>query len=56
MRPLPNLRITTLDVTDAAAVKSLLEQIPELHFLVNAAGIIRRDDEFDVDIFERVLT
>ena len=55
VRPLPNLRITTLDVTDAAAVKSLLEKIPELHFLVNAAGIIRRDDEFDVDIFERVI-
>jgi 2-dehydro-3-deoxy-D-gluconate 5-dehydrogenase len=55
VRSLANLRIAALDVTDASAVKSTLGKVPELHYLVNAAGIIRRDDEFDMDIFERVI-
>jgi NAD(P)-dependent dehydrogenase (short-subunit alcohol dehydrogenase family) len=53
--PRPNLRIVALDVTDSAAVKSVLSNIPDLHFVVNAAGIIRRDDEFEIEVFERVL-
>jgi NAD(P)-dependent dehydrogenase (short-subunit alcohol dehydrogenase family) len=50
-----NLRITTLDVTDSTAVQSVVASIPNLDFVVNAAGIIRRDDEFDVSVFEHVL-
>ena len=42
-------------MTDSAAVKSVVSDIPDLHFVVNAAGIIRRDDEFELEVFERVL-
>jgi NAD(P)-dependent dehydrogenase (short-subunit alcohol dehydrogenase family) len=44
-----------LDVTDTAAVDKLLSSLSTLHVVVNAAGIIRRDDEFDLDIFTHVL-
>ena len=44
-----------LDVTDNAAVDQLLAAVPELHVLVNCAGIIRRDLEFDLDVFSHVL-
>jgi NAD(P)-dependent dehydrogenase (short-subunit alcohol dehydrogenase family) len=55
VRPLPNLRVEALDVADSAAVKELLFEIRDLNFLVNAAGIIRRDDEFELEMFEHVL-
>jgi NAD(P)-dependent dehydrogenase (short-subunit alcohol dehydrogenase family) len=55
LTPRANLRIDTLDVTDPLAVQAVLAAIPNLHFVVNAAGIIRRDDEFHVDVFEHVL-
>lgn len=51
----PRIRMETLDVTDSDAVNALLEQTPELHILVNAAGVIRRDDEFQLDVFAHVL-
>lgn len=44
-----------LDITDNAAVKNLLARIPQLDIVVNAAGIIRRDREFELDIFEQVI-
>jgi NAD(P)-dependent dehydrogenase (short-subunit alcohol dehydrogenase family) len=47
--------LPTLDVTDRAAVQSLVAGIPSIDFVVNAAGTIRRDDEFDVSVFEHVL-
>jgi NAD(P)-dependent dehydrogenase (short-subunit alcohol dehydrogenase family) len=49
------LRITTLDVTDPVGVQGVVEGIPKLDFVVNAAGIIRRDDEFEIGVFEHVL-
>jgi len=51
----PSIRTEVLDVTDTAAVDQLIGNIPELHAVVNAAGIIRRDQEFDVDVFTQVL-
>jgi NAD(P)-dependent dehydrogenase (short-subunit alcohol dehydrogenase family) len=51
----PSIRKEVLDVTDTAAVDQLIGNIPELHAVVNAAGIIRRDQEFDVDVFTQVL-
>jgi len=44
-----------LDVTDTAAVDKLVSSLCALHVVVNAAGIIRRDEEFDLDVFTRVL-
>jgi NAD(P)-dependent dehydrogenase (short-subunit alcohol dehydrogenase family) len=44
-----------LDITNAEAIDNLVRDLPALHVLVNAAGIIRRDEEFTLDIFEKVL-
>src|SRR5690242_17870132 len=48
-------RTEILDVTDTAAVDQLIGDISELHVVVNAAGIIRRDEEFDLHVFTQVL-
>jgi NAD(P)-dependent dehydrogenase (short-subunit alcohol dehydrogenase family) len=48
-------RTEFLDITDVAAVDALLSGIPELHVLVNAAGMIRRDDEYKLDVFAQVI-
>ncbi|HYP05590.1 MAG TPA: SDR family oxidoreductase [Bryobacteraceae bacterium] len=53
--PPANARVAHLNVTDTAAVQALLASIPELHALVNAAGVIRRDEEFDPEIFAHVI-
>jgi NAD(P)-dependent dehydrogenase (short-subunit alcohol dehydrogenase family) len=50
-----DVRTEILDVTQASAIDRLLATIPELDVLVNAAGIIRRDEEFDLDVFSHVL-
>jgi NAD(P)-dependent dehydrogenase (short-subunit alcohol dehydrogenase family) len=47
--------LPTLDVTDRTAVQSWVAGIPSINFVVNAAGTIRRDEEFDVSVFEHVL-
>jgi|SRR4051794_13238033 len=44
-----------LDITDAHAIDTLVGGLPALHVVVNAAGIIRRDEEFSLDIFDKVL-
>lgn len=45
----------TLDVTDTAACRALIAAIPQVDFLVNAAGMLRRDDEYSIDVFQHVL-
>jgi len=49
------IRFASLDVTDGLAVASFVSKIAELDVVVNAAGIIRREDEFDPDIFAQVI-
>jgi NAD(P)-dependent dehydrogenase (short-subunit alcohol dehydrogenase family) len=49
------IRTAALEVTDVASVEALLGSIPDLDVLVNAAGIIRRDDEFNLEVFAQVL-
>jgi NAD(P)-dependent dehydrogenase (short-subunit alcohol dehydrogenase family) len=44
-----------LDVRDDAAVTAQLEGLPELHVLVNAAGVIRREAEHDPAVFADVI-
>ena len=42
-------------MTRYRAVRSRLHlTFPHLHFVVNAAGIIRRDEEFELEVFEQV--
>jgi NAD(P)-dependent dehydrogenase (short-subunit alcohol dehydrogenase family) len=44
-----------LDVQDPASIERLMANVEGLDVLVNAAGMIRRDDEFRMDVFEQVL-
>jgi NAD(P)-dependent dehydrogenase (short-subunit alcohol dehydrogenase family) len=47
--------IRKLDVTNAAAVRTLIGGIASLDFVVNSAGMIRRDAEHDPDVFDQVM-
>jgi NAD(P)-dependent dehydrogenase (short-subunit alcohol dehydrogenase family) len=49
------IRTEILDVTDRAAIDELIGSMSELDIVVNAAGIIRRDEEFDLEVFTHVL-
>jgi NAD(P)-dependent dehydrogenase (short-subunit alcohol dehydrogenase family) len=51
----PPIRTEIVDITDAKAIGALIAGLSELHIVVNAAGIIRRDEEFDLDVFTRVI-
>ncbi|MDZ4797474.1 MAG: SDR family oxidoreductase [Bryobacteraceae bacterium] len=53
--PVDNVRTIPLDVTDAVAVAAVAGSLKRLDVLVNAAGIIRRDDEYRIDVFEQVV-
>jgi NAD(P)-dependent dehydrogenase (short-subunit alcohol dehydrogenase family) len=47
--------VEIVDVADGNAIAQLFEKVPELHVLVNAAAIIRREEEFGLDVFAQVL-
>jgi NAD(P)-dependent dehydrogenase (short-subunit alcohol dehydrogenase family) len=51
----PAIRTEILDITDTAAVDQLVGSLSQLQIVVNAAGIIRRDEEFGLDVFNQVL-
>lgn len=44
-----------MDVTDTASVGALFGRLDTLAGLVNCAGILIRNDEYDIDVFQRVL-
>ena len=44
-----------LDVRDMAAIRALVANLPRLDIVVNAAGVIRRDDEHDPSVFADVI-
>jgi NAD(P)-dependent dehydrogenase (short-subunit alcohol dehydrogenase family) len=47
--------VTLLDVTDSSAVTGLAGRIDRLAVLINAAGIVRRQEEFDERVFADVV-
>ncbi|WP_017590734.1 SDR family NAD(P)-dependent oxidoreductase [Nocardiopsis ganjiahuensis] len=49
------VEVTELDVTGAGAPEDYLAAFPRVTALVNAAGIIRRREEFDPAVFARVV-
>lgn len=50
-----DVRGVRLDVTDAESVARLRDHLDSLDILVNAAGIIRRIEEYDLAVFEKVV-
>ena len=53
---LPGLQREVLDVTDAAGVDALVGGLDGLSGLVNCAGTLARGQEYDLDVFERVVS
>jgi NAD(P)-dependent dehydrogenase (short-subunit alcohol dehydrogenase family) len=51
----PGFDYVPLDITDGAAVAAFGAGLDRLDVLVNAAGIIRRVAEFEIDTFEQVI-
>ena len=49
------VRTDILDITDTKAVNKVVESLSQVDVVVNAAGMIRRDDEFGLDVFAQVL-
>lgn len=49
------LEVKDLNVTDSKAVESVVKKIDRLDVLVNAAGMIRRGEEHDLEVFQQVL-
>jgi len=52
---LAGARCVQLDVRDGAAVQSCVDALARLDVLVNCAGVIRRGDELDPEVFSQVL-
>lgn len=50
-----HLTLSILDVADKHAVSRLVGSLDRLDGLVNCAGILRRGEEYDLDIFEQVI-
>lgn len=49
------IEILELDVRDNAAILRVINALPQLDLLVNCAGIISREKEHQVDVFENVI-
>ena len=49
------IAVRRLDVTDQASFETAFSDLTQLDALVNCAGILLRGDEYDIDVFARVL-
>jgi NAD(P)-dependent dehydrogenase (short-subunit alcohol dehydrogenase family) len=49
------MRAHELDVCDETGVRSLIDGLDRLDIVVNCAGVIRRQEEHQLDVFEKVL-
>ncbi len=47
--------LARVDVTDDVSVQAFFQSLDRLDGLVNCAGILRRHDEFDIDVFRKVI-
>jgi NAD(P)-dependent dehydrogenase (short-subunit alcohol dehydrogenase family) len=52
---MPGVETKVLDVRDGDAVEALIHELNRLDHLVNCAGVIRRGDELQPDVFADVL-
>lgn len=52
---IPGVRAVKLDVRDERGVNELIASFEQLHHVVNCAGIIRRGDELESDVFAQVV-
>jgi len=50
-----NMTYASLDVVDGAAVTETISPLTDLRVVVNAAGVIRRLEEHDPDVFQQVV-
>jgi len=50
-----NIDVCLLDVTDAVSVNALFSRLDQLDALVNCAGVLVRNEEYDLDVFQRVI-
>jgi NAD(P)-dependent dehydrogenase (short-subunit alcohol dehydrogenase family) len=55
LEPRAGLALATLDVTNDAEVSSFAERHTHVDALVNCAGILARDKEFEIETFMKVL-
>lgn len=53
--PHPNIALEPLDVSDGDSVAGLFSRVGKLDGLVNCAGILRRGDEYDIEVFSKVI-
>lgn len=53
--PTAGIELVDLDVTKDASVSAVFEGLDRLDGLVNCAGILRRGEEYDIDVFRQVL-
>jgi NAD(P)-dependent dehydrogenase (short-subunit alcohol dehydrogenase family) len=49
------LRAVQVDVTDTEALSAVFSDLPRLDILINCAGVIRRVEEHEIDVFEKVI-
>ena len=52
---LKGAQFATLDVRDGNAVSALIDALPQLHHVVNCAGVIRRGQELEPEVFADVV-
>jgi NAD(P)-dependent dehydrogenase (short-subunit alcohol dehydrogenase family) len=59
VEPVPELdnriEVLPLDVSDAPSIDRLIARLDRLDILVNSAGIIRREAEYELDNFQQVI-
>lgn len=53
--PQDGIKVQLLDVTDQASVDTVFGNLVRLDALVNCAGILVRGEEYNIDVFARVL-